>query len=97
MGGQRRRAETKKKELIGDYGNGGAECAPAGEPERTQVHDFVDPAGGQGHALWHLRPGQQRGWVSVATWPTPPSSPESQSAAGGTRWAGHDSPMRTGS
>ena len=35
--------DTKKKELIGNYANGGAEWAPAGEPERTNVHDFADP------------------------------------------------------
>ena len=39
--------DTKKKELIGDYANGGAEWAPEGEPERVQVHDFVDPALGK--------------------------------------------------
>jgi hypothetical protein len=36
--------DTKKKELIGDYANGGAEWAPAGEPDRVGVHDFADPA-----------------------------------------------------
>jgi transposase len=35
--------DSKKKELIGNYANGGAEWAPAGEPERTSVHDFADP------------------------------------------------------
>ena len=35
--------DSKKKELIGNYTNGGAEWAPAGEPERTNVHDFADP------------------------------------------------------
>jgi transposase len=35
--------DSKKKELIGNYANGGAEWAPAGEPERTKVHDFADP------------------------------------------------------
>src|SRR3954462_10955388 len=28
--------DTKKKELIGDYANGGTEWAPEGEPERVQ-------------------------------------------------------------
>jgi hypothetical protein len=35
--------DSKKKELIGNYANRGAEWAPAGEPERTNVHDFADP------------------------------------------------------
>ena len=56
--------DTKKKELIGDYKNGGQEWSPGGEPERVQVHDFADKTLGQrgkGHPLWHLRPGQRRG------------------------------------
>ena len=36
--------DTKKKELIGDYANGGNEWSPEGEPERVQVHDFADRA-----------------------------------------------------
>jgi transposase len=35
--------DAKKKELIGNYANSGAEWAPSGEPERTNVHDFADP------------------------------------------------------
>jgi transposase len=57
--------DTKKKELIGDYANGGAEWAPAGEPERTQVHDFVDPAVGKAipYGIYDLA--NNEGWVSV--------------------------------
>jgi transposase len=39
--------DSKKKELTGNYANGGAEWAPAGEPEHTNVHDFVDPELGE--------------------------------------------------
>lgn len=39
--------DAKKKELIGNYANGGAEWAPGGEPERTNVHDFADPELGE--------------------------------------------------
>ena len=35
--------DTKKKELIGPYRNGGREWRPKGEPEAVKVHDFVDP------------------------------------------------------
>jgi transposase len=35
--------DSKKKELIGNYANGGAEWSPGGQPERTNVHDFADP------------------------------------------------------
>ena len=34
--------DTKKKELIGRYANGGTEWQPSGEPERVAVHDFPD-------------------------------------------------------
>ena len=56
--------DTKKKELIGDYANGGAEWAPAGEPERVERARLRRPRLGrvrQGHPLWDLRPGQRRG------------------------------------
>ena len=35
--------DTKKKELIGQFRNGGREWQPKGEPEEVQVHDFMDP------------------------------------------------------
>ncbi len=60
--------DTKKKELIGDYANSGREWASAGEPERTQVHDFPDPVLGE-HAkaipygIYDV--GNNEGWVSV--------------------------------
>ena len=34
--------DTKKKELVGEYRNGGREWRPKGQPERVKVHDFVD-------------------------------------------------------
>jgi hypothetical protein len=34
--------DTKKKELIGAYKNGGREYRPAGAPEQVNVHDFID-------------------------------------------------------
>lgn len=33
---------TKKKELVGQYKNGGKEWRPHGQPETVKVHDFVD-------------------------------------------------------
>lgn len=35
--------DTKKKELIGDFKNGGQEWQPKGKPEAVRVHDFIDP------------------------------------------------------
>ena len=34
--------DTKKKELVGPFKNGGREWQPKGEPEEVLVHDFVD-------------------------------------------------------
>ncbi len=34
-------------ELLGNYANGVVEWAPAGEPERVEVHDFADRALGE--------------------------------------------------
>ena len=60
--------DTKKKELIGDYANGGAEWAPRGEPTRVGVHDFADRALGEfakaiPYGIYDLS--NDEGWVSV--------------------------------
>jgi hypothetical protein len=60
--------DTKKKELIGDYANGGNEWFPEGEPERVQVHDFADRALGEfakaiPYGIYDVANNQ--GWVSV--------------------------------
>ena len=34
--------DTKKKELVGNYKNGGSDYRPEGEPLRVNVHDFAD-------------------------------------------------------
>jgi hypothetical protein len=34
--------DTKKKELIGNYRNGGTDYRPTGDPRRVNVHDFED-------------------------------------------------------
>jgi len=39
--------DAKKKELVGNYRNNGAEWRPAGDPERVKVHDFIDPEMGK--------------------------------------------------
>jgi hypothetical protein len=35
--------DTKKKELVGDFRNGGRELRPKGSPEPVRVHDFAIP------------------------------------------------------
>ena len=39
--------DTKKKELIGPYKNGGSDYRPEGCPDKVNVHDFVDTALGK--------------------------------------------------
>ena len=39
--------DTKKKELVGNYKNGGSDYRPKGQPRRVKVHDFVDKEQGK--------------------------------------------------
>jgi DDE family transposase len=59
--------DTKKKELIGDFKNGGRAWRPNGRPERVRVHDFVIAEPGHGKAIpygvYDLH--RDEGWVSV--------------------------------
>jgi hypothetical protein len=59
--------DTKKKELIGRYANGGVEWQPVGEPERVNVHDFPDPAVGKAIPYGVYDLGANAGWVPVGT------------------------------
>jgi Rhodopirellula transposase DDE domain len=59
--------DTKKKELVGQYANGGAEWQPSGEPERVGVHDFPDPTVGKAVPYGVYDLGRNTGWVSVGT------------------------------
>jgi DDE family transposase len=47
-------SDTKKKELVGNFTNGGAEWQPAGEPVEVNVHDFPDPKVGKAIPLRRL-------------------------------------------
>ena len=57
--------DTKKKELVGNYANGGVEWQPVGAPERVLVHDFPDPAVGKAIPYGVYDLGAGAGWVSV--------------------------------
>jgi len=39
--------DTKKKELVGSFKNGGSDYRPKGDPHRVRVHDFEDKALGK--------------------------------------------------
>jgi len=57
--------DTKKKELVGRFKNGGRAWRPQGHPEQVQVHDFVDPAQGKAIPYGVYDLGRNLGWVSV--------------------------------
>ena len=57
--------DCKKKELVGDYANGGREWEPEGRPTRTHVHDFPDPEMGKAIPYGVLDIGANEGWVNV--------------------------------
>jgi len=54
--------DTKKKEQVGDYKNGGREWRPKGQPEAVRVHDFAKQKDVP-YGVYDL--GQDAGWVSV--------------------------------
>ena len=59
--------DAKKKELVGDFKNGGREWQPEGQPERVRVHDFPDPILGKATPYGVFDITANQGWVSVGT------------------------------
>lgn len=57
--------DTKKKELIGRFKNGGRQWRPKGNPERVNVHDFPDPKNGKAIPYGVYEVGRNVGWVCV--------------------------------
>jgi hypothetical protein len=57
--------DTKKKELVGDFKNGGREYRPAGSPEPVRIHDFIDPKLGRAAPYGVYDIADDKGWVSV--------------------------------
>ena len=57
--------DTKKKELIGGYKNGGRELAPTGRPILVNTHDFIDKELGKAIPYGIYDVGRDEGWVSV--------------------------------
>lgn len=58
---------TKKKELVGAFKNGGREWQPRGEPEKVKVHDFLDVELGKAIPYGVYDISENQGWVSVGT------------------------------
>ncbi|HEY3417382.1 MAG TPA: ISAzo13 family transposase, partial [Armatimonadota bacterium] len=57
--------DGKKKELVGEFRNGGREYRPVGLPEEVNVYDFLDAAEGKAVPYGVYDVGAQEGWVSV--------------------------------
>ena len=57
--------DTKKKELVGAFKNGGREYRPKGQPEPVRVHDFVVPELGRAAPYGVYDIADNKGWVSV--------------------------------
>ena len=57
--------DTKKKELVGDFKNGGQEWHPQGEPEKVRVHDFMDKKLGKAIPYGVYDVTNNQGWVNV--------------------------------
>ncbi|MCA9018021.1 MAG: ISAzo13 family transposase, partial [Planctomycetaceae bacterium] len=57
--------DTKKKELVGDFKNGGEEWHPQGSPEEVRTHDFLDKNPGKAipYGVYDILNNQ--GWVNV--------------------------------
>src|SRR5262245_29742536 len=57
--------DAKKKELVGDFRNGGREWRPKGAPEAVKVHDFQDKRLGKAIPYGVFDVAANQGWVSV--------------------------------
>ena len=57
--------DTKKKELVGEFHNGGREYQPTGSPVRVNVHDFPDKELGKAIPYGIYDVAANTGWVSV--------------------------------
>ena len=57
--------DTKKKELVGDFKNGGREWRPTGQPVPVRTHDFKDKQLGKAIPYGVYDLANDEGWVSV--------------------------------
>jgi transposase len=57
--------DTKKKELVGDFKNGGREWQPLCTPEKALVHDFPDDSVGKAIPYGVYDMARNEAWVSV--------------------------------
>jgi len=59
--------DTKKKELVGDFANGGKEYRPKGSPVAVRTHDFMDQDLGKAIPYGVYDVAANAGWVNAGT------------------------------
>jgi hypothetical protein len=59
--------DTKKKELVGDFANGGKEYRPKGSPVPVRTHGFMDKDLGKAIPYGVYDVAADAGWVNVGT------------------------------
>ena len=59
--------DTKKKELVGNFKNGGKEWQPKGAPEKVEIHDFASPEFPKVIPYGVYDIGKNMGWINVGT------------------------------
>jgi len=59
--------DTKKKELVGNYGNAGQQWLPAKQPKKVQGHDFPSPEVPRAYPYGIYDLGRNTGFVNVGT------------------------------
>jgi hypothetical protein len=57
--------DTKKKELVGNYKNGGKDYRPEGDPVKVKVYDFIDEELGKVSPYGVYDIGRNEAWVNV--------------------------------
>ena len=57
--------DTKKKELVGDFKNGGRDLRPKGDPEPVRVHDFAIPELGKVAPYGVYDIAANTGWINL--------------------------------
>src|SRR5271156_283256 len=92
--------DTKKKELIGEYKNGGSDYRAAGCPDPVKVHDFVDKNLGKVAPYGIYDVATNTGWVSLGidhdTAEFAVQAFASRCASASKRWGECSSPLAPG-
>ena len=88
--------DAKKKELVGQYKKAGGTWRPKGQPEKVNVHDFMDKELGKVTPYGVYGMAANSGWVNVGTAIDTAHSRSARSAPGGTRPGARPAPAPPG-